>query len=285
MKEEGPMTEDWDVPTALRAISDPVERARAAQKVTKQKEQIVQVRDDAVNELMRQHGWKPKDVVALLNVSRGLVSQIAKKGPGPERAFLGSGQLTVALGGKSEAKQDRPGPVVAQEDLYAYEHLRKLAEHMGLKAEYEVIPPPGNVRLNRDDLIVVCGPRLSPLIGQILESDPHLRFTHDEHGWYLADQTTGKVYRSPMDRDEPGDVAYFARLPRPDARGTFLYVAGIHAMGSSGVVHWLSSELASIYSELRLRRFSTLISCQFDPATREITSSERVTPLYRAEGA
>lgn len=175
--------------------------------------------------------------------------------------------------------------MVAQEDLHAYEHLRRLAARYGLDAEYEVIPPPGNVLLNRHNLVVVCGPRLSPLIEQILQSDPHLAFRRDERGWFLADRTSGQDYRSPMDEDEPADIAYFGRLPRPDGQGTFLYIAGIHAPGAPGVVHWLTTELPAVYAEVKLRRFSTLVSCRFDPDTREVLASERITPYYRPEGA
>ncbi len=279
------MIDNWDVVRALREIPDALERARAAEKVWKQREGVTQVRDEAINELLASGRMNQKAVREELGISKALISQIAKKGPGPERTFLGTGALTVALGGKVEAKDERPGPVVAQEDLLAYEHLRWLANRLGLEAEFEVIQPPGNVLLNRDNLIVICGPRLSPLIGQILESDPHLSFERDDDGWFLTDRTTGTSYRSPMDQDEPRDIAYFGRLPRPDGQGTFLYIAGIHAPGAPGVVHWLTTELPNIYGELKLRRFSTLIASEFDPQTREVVSSERITPYYRPDGA
>ncbi|MFD7797462.1 sigma-70 family RNA polymerase sigma factor, partial [Streptomyces sp. NPDC059759] len=93
------------------------------------------------------------------------------------------------------------------------------------------------------------------------------------------------VYRSPMDHGGNSDIAYFGRLPRPDGQGTFLYIAGIHARGSGGVVHWLNHELTNVHRELKAKRFSTLISSTFDPDTLEITSSKRITPFYRPEGA
>lgn len=37
------------------------------------------------------------------------------------------------------------------------------------------------------------------------------------------------------------DIAYFGRFPRLDGRGTFLYMAAIHAPGPAGIVHYLSS--------------------------------------------
>ncbi|MGH3873405.1 MAG: hypothetical protein ACRDSR_18165 [Pseudonocardiaceae bacterium] len=191
--------------------------------------------------------------------------------------------MTVAFGGKVEVGKATPGPVVAQEDLNAYEQLRDLAHSVKLDTTYEVIPPPGVVRLNRDNLVVICGPRLSPLIGQVLEADPNLGFSTDEDGWHLIDRRAGRTYRSPMDTGSPGDVGYLGRLPRPDGRGTFVYLAGIHAIGAGGIVHHLHQEMAELYREVRTRRFSTLIACRFDPHSREILSSQRLTPLYRPE--
>jgi hypothetical protein len=44
------------------------------------------------------------------------------------------------------------------------------------------------------------------------------------------------------------------------------------------------SSMADLYREVRTKRFSTLIGCEFDPDTREVTRSERLTPIYRPEG-
>jgi hypothetical protein len=168
-----------------------------------------------------------------------------------------------------------PGP--------AYERLCELARTLGLDAQYEVIPPPGLVDLNRDNLVVICGPRLSPIIAQVLASDPNLGFARDDYGWHLVDHATGTSYRSPRDDGEPADYAYLGRLPRIDGRGTFLYMAGIHAPGNAGAAHYLEGHLEELYGEVRTGRFSTIISCRFDPNSRQVTSSERVTPLYRAD--
>jgi hypothetical protein len=47
-------------------------------------------------------------------------------------------------------------------------------------------------------------------------------------------------------------------------------------------MHYLEGHLEELYGEVRTGRFSTIISCRFDPDTRQVTGSERVTPLYRA---
>ena len=52
-------------------------------------------------------------------------------------------------------------PVLAQEDFQSYLDLSEPVKAMGLDAVYEIIQPPGMVRLNRDNLVVICGHRLS----------------------------------------------------------------------------------------------------------------------------
>ncbi|WP_435059535.1 sigma-70 family RNA polymerase sigma factor [Streptomyces sp. bgisy060] len=279
----------------VKELSDPLERAKTAHglvgRVQEYEAEMQAVRNEAMNETLRVGELNSTQLAAELGISKGRVSQLAKGAP-PERLFLGSGKVVVALPDKLEADTDKDGkkkviqgPVISTEDFQTYEHLRELGEEVGLEVTFERIPLGGNVRLNRNNLVVICGPRLSPLIEQILESDPHLRFDKDDAGWFLADRKTGEVYRSPMDHGDYGDIAYFGRLPRPDGQGTFLYIAGVHAPGAGGVVHWLSKELADVHRELKAKRFSTLISSTYDPTTLEITSSQRLTPFYRPEGA
>jgi hypothetical protein len=277
----------------LKELADPLHRAKAAHRfavrVQEYGTEFQAVRNEAMNETLRVGQVNSTRLAAELGISKGRVSQLVKGAP-PERVFLGSGKVVVALAeklehGKLQDGRDKKvqGPVIATEDFQTYEHLRELSEEVGLETSFERIPLGGNVRLNRNNLVVICGPRLSPLIEQILESDPHLRFDKDGDGWFLTDRKTGKVYRSSMDHGGNSDVAYFGRLPRPDGQGTFLYIAGIHARGSGGVVHWLTSELTNVHRELKAKRFSTLISSTFNPDTLEITSSERITPFYRPE--
>ncbi|MFE6835353.1 hypothetical protein ACFVFI_11040 [Streptomyces sp. NPDC057705] len=118
----------------------------------------------------------------------------------------------------------------------------------------------------------------------MLEGDDYLRFEKDK-ARHLVDLKTGERFRSPMDEDgSAGDFGYLARLPRLDGRGTFLYAAGIHAIGANGVVHFLEKNLPELCREMRTRRFSTVISCHYDPKTLEVLDSKRVIPLYRHEG-
>jgi hypothetical protein len=272
---------------AVQGLSDPLKRAQQASELVADYQvavtELSRIRREALEALIAQ-GMTHSQLAELLGMTRARIGQLLASGPRSERAFLGTGSLTVLLGGKLEAGKAQPGGVVSQEGFQAYERLCELARVLGLEAHYEIVQPPGLVDLSRDNLIVICGPRLSPVVAQVLASDRNITFERDGQGWHLVDRVTGTVYRSPRDHGDPGDYAYLGRLPRIDGRGTFLYLAGIHAPGASGVAHYLEGHLGELYAELRTRRFSTIIACQFDPETHEITSSERVTPLYRTEG-
>lgn len=269
-------------------VADAGERARQASRLVTEYSSAVtelsRIRKEALEELTGK-GMTQAELASMLGMTRARIGQLLSSGPKSERAFFGTGTLTIAVGGKIEADKRGSGRVLAQEDLTAFRHLQDLARALGLDAESEVIEPPGFVNLNRDNLVIVCGPRLSPLIGSVLESDQSLGFGQDKSGWHLIDRAKKTVHRSPMDSGESGDIAYLGRLPRLDGRGNFLYIAGVHAIGAPGAVHYLENHLAELYSEVKSKRFSVLISCKFDPKTLAVTSSERVSPLYRGEAA
>jgi hypothetical protein len=63
-------------------------------------------------------------------------------GSRPERPFLGTGTVTVAVGGKLEAGKAAPGAVVSSESFGGYEVLADLARSVGLEAACEVVPRP-----------------------------------------------------------------------------------------------------------------------------------------------
>jgi hypothetical protein len=134
---------------------------------------------------------------------------------------------------------------------------------------------------------VLTNPRLLPFLSQIMEADPHLRYVQDDDdGWYLIDKTTNTEYHSPMDHGETVDYAYVGRLPRPDGMGSFLYLAGTHAPGTLGAAHFVADNITELHREVKNRRFSVLVACRYDPKDRKkILATDRLTPIYRHEGA
>jgi hypothetical protein len=271
----------------VTAIKDPRERARVVNKMIEEYQAAVaelsDVRRDTLRELLAT-GMSQIAIAEMLDMSKSRVSQLLSAGTRPERTFLGTGTLTVAIGGKVESGKPQPGGVVSAEAFSAYEILADLARSVGLDTKYEVVPPPGLVDLNRPNLIVLTNPRLLPFLSQVMGADPHLGYAVDENGWYIVDKTTQTEYRSPMDYGKVADYAYVGRLPRPDGKGTFLYLAGTHAPGTLAAAHFVADNIVELHRDLKNRRFSTVIVGEYDPKDRrKILSTKPLTPIYRPE--
>uniref|UniRef100_UPI003F490724 sigma-70 family RNA polymerase sigma factor n=1 Tax=Amycolatopsis sp. CA-293810 TaxID=3239926 RepID=UPI003F490724 len=248
--------------------------------------EISRLRREALDELIAS-GYTPKELAKMLSMTRSRVDQLLSSGPKPERALFGTAAVTVAIGGKWETRTDgtggpnvKPSAVLSAPALAAFNLISETCADYGLKASSEIVPPPGMVRLTRSNLIVMASPRLLPLVGQVLEADENLGFGTNDKGWYLIDRATGTDYWSPADDGESADYGYVGRLPRPDGKGTFLYVAGIHAMGTLGVAHYLCEHVTDLYQQVKTKRWSALVKCTYDPGSRTIESSELVTPIY-----
>ncbi|MDG4795160.1 hypothetical protein [Micromonospora sp. WMMD1082] len=200
-------------------------------------------------------------------------------------AFLGNGSVTVVTPLKQEAIRARP--VVALEDVVGAQRLGEFATMLGLGTRFENVPIGGEIDLNRPNLIVICGPRLSRRTAAVLDQDPLLRFELAPDGvWTLRDKGTGLVYRSGLDErpERHWDVAYFGRLPRLDGKGTLIMFTGVHPQGSLGVVQFITTTLHELCRKAGDRCFSMLVGTQFDPYTGEPVQVERITPLYGHEG-
>ncbi|MET9366758.1 sigma-70 family RNA polymerase sigma factor [Streptomyces griseoflavus] len=269
----------------IMAIDDPylllrevtTRLADAQQEVT----ELARLRRRVVQDLHAQ-GLSYAQIAAKAGLSRGRIHQIRHTGPAPEGAFLGSGAVTVATPLRRDDERGRT--VVAVDDVSSGKRLEDLARSYGLAVTSEHVPVSGEIDLNRDGLVVVCGPRMSQDMWNTYAQDPVLRWEKAEDGpWTVVDRLTGTVYRSGQDSDptRPYDIGYLGRLPRPDGKGSLLAIAGIHTQGSLGVVQLLSSELNSLWGQVGDRRFSTLVGVEYDPETSEPRSVELVCPLYR----
>ncbi|MEV5999482.1 sigma-70 family RNA polymerase sigma factor [Streptomyces griseomycini] len=269
----------------IMAIDDPylllrevtTRLADAQQEVT----ELARLRRRVVQDLHAQ-GLSYAQIAAKAGLSRGRIHQIRHTGPAPEGAFLGAGAVTVATPLRRDDERGRT--VVAVDDVSSGKRLEDLARSYGLAVTSEHVPVSGEIDLNREGLVVVCGPRMSQDMWNTYAQDPVLRWEKAEDGpWTVVDRLTGTVHRSGQDSDpaRPYDIGYLGRLPRPDGKGSLLAIAGIHTQGSLGVVQLLGSELNSLWGQVGDRRFSTLVGVEYDPETSEPRSVELVCPLYR----
>lgn len=269
----------------IAGMGDPFETLRAAtermaiaqQEVT----ELARLRRQVIQDL-HDKGLSYAQIAEKAGLTRGRIHQLRHSGPAPEGAFLGVGQVVIATPLKQEATNARP--VVAAEDFNAAHRLGELARTLGLTVQFEQIPLGGEFDLNRAGLVVICGPRLSPVIGAAQQTDPVLRFEQKPGGpWTLHDLQADEIYRSGADQQvvESYDVAYLARLPRPDGDGYFLSLTGIHPPGTLGVAQYLATELATLHQELGDEPFSVLLRVQHEKDNNEPVKVERITPVYR----
>jgi predicted transcriptional regulator len=272
----------------IAKIADPRKRAKAAHDQIEQLQAAVtdlsRLRREAFEQLL-DGGMSQTDIAVLLDISRSRVSQLMSGVAKPERRFLGTGTLTIAVAASETGKSVDE---VAPESLAAYQALAQAAGAVGLDTTYEVIPRPGHVHLNRPNLIVLGGPKLLPFISQIMEADPYLRFEHDKTGWYLTDRSTGTQYRSLRDRGVSADYGYIGRLPKPDGNGTFLYLAGIHSQGTLGAAKYVADNLLTMYRQMKTRRFSAIVTCSYNPdATTQpsVVSARMEDACYRHDAS
>ncbi|WP_020122800.1 sigma factor-like helix-turn-helix DNA-binding protein [Streptomyces canus] len=268
----------------IMAIDDPylllrevtARLAAAQQEVT----ELARLRRRVVQDLHAQ-GLSYAQIAEKAGLSRGRIHQIRHTGPAPEGAFLGAGAVTIVTPLRWDGEKKRP--VVAMADMNSGKRLEELAKSYGLDVSSGHVQVGGEIDLNRDGLVVVCGPGMSQAMSDLYAQDPVLGWEHpDGEPWALADRRTGASYRAGADTEpyRPHDVGYLGRLPRPDGNGSVLAIAGIHTAGSLGVVQLLSSDLNALWGQVGERRFSTLVSVEYDPETEEPQSVELLTPLY-----
>lgn len=276
------------------AAKDPLTRARRCGELLSGYQdwvnEISRMRREAIEELIAE-GKTRKEVAPLLGLTVTRVGQILTTGPQVERALLGTGTLTVAVGGKPEAgKPKGEGSAMLSKEMgQAFHLIADTARAYGLDAEQDVVPPNNghHLKLNRPNLIVLGSPRILRLMEQVIAADGHLGFGYDtdadgtEH-WYLTEGE--RILWSPCDSSkEPGDYAYLGRLPRTDGKGTFLYLAGIHAQGTLAAVQHLTGNMKELYEQVKGKRWSMLIGCRYHPDTKEIESTDPITQIYYSE--
>jgi hypothetical protein len=212
-------------------------------------------------------------------VTRGRIAQLRGPDATAEAGFFGGSQITIAT---PLRKQPGGRPMVAQEDADAATVLAQHLTGLDLDTSLQHIPPGGGPNFEQDALVVICGPGTSRRIAELLENDPVFDYSQEPPGaWRIRERESGREFRSPLDDGSAPDrdIAYLGRLPRPDGR-PFLLIAGLRAIGSLGVAHYLvaAQHLRELYDTVAdTHPFSMVIGCAFEPATLSIRSTEALT--------
>lgn len=261
------------------AIEDKVDRLKAATEGVAAAQQTIneltRIRRAVIREL-HDEGWTFARIGAAAGLSRARIHQVSTQGPAPEGLFFGHGALRVLV------PEVRAGRVLGAPDPAAAQRLAELLRQLGFAVVVENFLPGRPLDLNRDGLIVLGGPELSPSLRQLVTADPRLRRTITRAGDArrgIEDRAARRVYRP--GGPEPHDIAYLARLPRPDGRGTILVIDGLHPPGSLGAVRLLATRLATLHERAAAHLFSVLIAVKYERATGEPVDADLLTPVYR----
>jgi len=212
-------------------------------------------------------GWAVVSAAADDKVtSGGAVGAVRTAG----RTFFGDRPVTVAIPLR-KGVVERERVLIAAEDSATADRCEVILAGLTLVSARTTITP-DSVDLPTGDAIVVCGPKSAPVGACLLDRDPYLGMVEECGQWWIFDRITEERYPSPSDGpDHPSrDIAYFARH-LIDGR-TVLHIAGIHAVGSLGMVHYLTRNLTELSSTFGDEPFSLATTCDYDGLT--ITGSD-----------
>jgi transcriptional regulator with XRE-family HTH domain len=275
------VSEDVEDVEQVAAISDPAVRARVATELVSKHQEIVtqlaRIRRNAISEL-RAQGLSLAQVGEAIGVTRGRIAQIHSTSHVLEQDFFGGTSVTITTPLRAS---ELGRPLVAQEDAEAAAQLAQLLTGFDITVSTEHVTPDGRIDLSPDGLVAICGPKSSATMRQIIDTDPALEFSPDaQDRWRLRDRATGQEHHSPIDLDPDAgqDVAYLARLHRPDGR-PLLVIAGVHAVGSLGVVAFLSDSenIRELHRAVGRSGFSLVVGCQFTRTPLKILAAEALT--------
>jgi hypothetical protein len=266
---------------AVRAQADALARAREATQLIavyqQRSTELARLRRAAIEQAAQERGLTLAAVAAEIGLSKGRVTQIRQTAPPAERGLFGVGPVIVAV--PMRAMPGRQLPVISAEDAIAAERMTALLTDLGFTVGQHRIPVSGEWTPS-GDVVAICGPKSSHVTADAIATDPFLTFAPDASGrWVITDKGTGQQFRSPMDDAQPAsrDIAYVGRLPY--AGGTIFIVAGVHAIGSVGVIHYLTRNAESLYEKVGDGRWSAVVASTHDSET--IIESELICPARR----
>ncbi len=238
--------------------------------------ELSRIRREAM-EQAAEAGTSYAEIARQVGLTRGRVSQIRTSGPAIERAFFGVGP--IELGVPFRHIDDRDHPLIAAEDLAARDQLTDVLSGLAFHVEHSGILPDSPWRPSGADVIAICGPKSSTMMQELYESDPALAWVKDaeQDRWLLQDRQVGTRFESPMDdvQPEPVDIGYLGRL-KFDGDRSVIVIAGVHAIGSVGVIHYLQTNVRRLYDEVGTKQFSMVVRSHHEGET--ITASEPACP-------
>ena len=265
----------------LRRDPDPISRGRRATdlltRYQQQAAELARLRRAAIEEAYRDRGLSYTQIAAAMGITKGRITQIRGRGPAPERAFFGVGPVSVGIP-QRHGVTDRTRPLIAAEDAQTADDIeRLLSSYAFAVTRYQIEPdtadPPAG------DTVVICGPKSAPLGAALLAEDQALTMAEQDGRWWIQRRDSGERYGSPADEQDPADadVAYVGH--HQDADRAVVHIAGVHAIGSLGAVHYLTGHLARLFADAGEGSFSLVVRASYQGL--RITGSKLVAGPFR----
>ncbi|MFD3428408.1 sigma factor-like helix-turn-helix DNA-binding protein [Nocardia fluminea] len=269
----------------VRNDPDPISRGQRATELIATYQQrsteLARLRREAI-EISHRNGLSYTEIAERLGITSGRVTQIRTAAPKAQRAFFGVGPVGVGIPRRFGLEDGRERPFFDANDQATQDSLEQTLAAYALTTSRFPIDPDCN-EVPAGDCIIVCGPKSAPVAGVLLADDPVLAFDRTEDGWSITDERTNErhfsPYRSPS--QQRTDIGYFSR--RIDRGRVVVHIAGITSVGSLGVAHWLSENLAAVYSPAA-EFTSGVVACDFDDDFA-VTASRLVAGPYTSRSA
>jgi hypothetical protein len=259
----------------VRREPDPVARGRRATELLtvyqQRSAELARLRREAIDAAHHDLAMSYTQIAEAMGVTKGRITQIRGSAPARERAFFGVGPIGIGIPLRY-GTTDRERPLIAAEDAKAHDEAARLLAGYGLvTARFEILP--GTQELPAGDLVVICGPKSAPAAARLLAADPVLDIRQAAGHWHIASRTAGDRWESPSD-DDPQANADIAYLGRHASGGrVVLHIAGIHAIGSLGAVHYLAGHLSDLYTATAGEASMSMVVCASHDGL-QITSAE-----------
>ncbi|MGW5791000.1 sigma factor-like helix-turn-helix DNA-binding protein [Saccharopolyspora sp. NPDC003752] len=265
---------------AVRQEPDPIRRGqRATELITTYQQratELARLRKAAIEEAYRERDMSYTEIAAALGITKGRITQIKKSAADVQRVFFGVGPVSIGIPYRYQVT-DRERPLIAAEDAETGEQLEALLTALAFTVDrYQIGPETGVAR--DGDGVVVCGPKSAPIGAALLAEDPVATLVKDDGRWWFEHRESGQRFGSPADEPDPenADIAYIARHRYEDR--VIVHIAGIHAIGSLGVAHYLTGGLAELFRQVGDVSFSAAVRGSYEGL--EITKSELIGGPY-----
>ncbi|MBW0274380.1 nitrogen fixation protein NifE [Nocardia sp. MH4] len=250
---------------AIRNDPDPIRRGlRAGELIGIYKQRSVELarlRKAAIEQANQDLGLSFSEIGERLGLTKGRISQIRTSAPPPERAYFGVGPVAIGVPRRIGIEEGRERAYIDTNDEATRSILQALMDKYAL-ATTDFAIHPDTEEAPAGDCVIVCGPKSAPVARNLLAHDPLLTFDRSEDGWAIVDLHTGDRHTSPFRTNGTRkDIGYLSRRIADDR--VIVHIAGITAIGSEGVAHWLKNNLATVYDP-GARLTDCVIECEFD---------------------